>query len=280
MRICFRWVFVFLCLSLLSFQNVRGEEKPLWELGLGVAALRMPDYRGSDESRNYVLPYPYLIYRGDFLKIDKDSISGRLFKTDRLLLDISLFGNMPVDSSENRARSGMPDLDPTFQVGPSLEIKLIEDKQEEYKLTLALPVRAVYGFDLPSLHHEGWVFSPKLEFKKADFIPNSGINLWLSAGPIFTTRAYHAYYYSVEPAYATATRPAYSAEGGYSGSVVSVGLNKQYKKFSFNAFVNMDFLQNAAIEDSPLVKDRSTVIYGISVSWLFMKSKRMVTTDP
>ncbi|RPI79986.1 MAG: MipA/OmpV family protein [Desulfobacteraceae bacterium] len=279
MRIYFKWMFVFLCLSLLNSQNARGEEKPLWELGLGAAALRMPDYRGSDENRNYLLPYPYLIYRGDFLKIDKDTISGRLFKTDRLLLDISLFGNMPVDSSENSARSGMPDLDPTFQVGPSLKIKLLEEKQDEYKLTLALPVRAVYAFDFPSLHHEGWVFSPRLEFEKADIVPGSGLNLWASAGLLFATRPYHEYYYSVDPAYAAANRPAYAAEGGYGGSVLTVGLNKQYKKFSFNLFANMDFLHQARFEDSPLVKDRSTVIYGISVSRLFMKSKRTVVAD-
>jgi outer membrane scaffolding protein for murein synthesis (MipA/OmpV family) len=263
----------------LFLQNARSEEKPLWELGLGLAALRMPDYRGSDESRNYLLPYPYLIYRGDILKIDKESISGRLFKTDRLLLDISLFGNMPVDSSENSARSGMPDLDPTFQVGPSLEIKLLENKQEHYKWTLALPVRAVYAVDFPSLHHEGWVFNPKLEFEKADFIPDTGLNLSISAGPMFATRAYHEYYYSVDPAYATPARPAYAAGGGYSGSVLTVGLNKQYKQYNFNAFVNMDFLRGAVFEDSPLVKDKNSYIVGFAVSRFFLKSKRTVTTD-
>jgi MipA family protein len=36
------------------------EEKPLWELGVGLALLRLPDYRGSDESRYYLLPFPYI----------------------------------------------------------------------------------------------------------------------------------------------------------------------------------------------------------------------------
>jgi hypothetical protein len=225
------------------------------------------------------LPYPYLVYRGDFLTIDKDSISGRLFKTDRLLLDISLFGNMPVDSSGNRARGGMPDLDPTFQLGPSLDIKLLENKQEEYRLMLALPIRVVYAVDFPSLHNAGWVFSPKLNFDKADFIPHSGLNFWAAVGPIFGTRAFHEYYYSVDPIYATADRPAYAAKGGYSGATLACGLSKQYKKFSFNAFVNMDFLQGAVFEDSPLVKDKSSIIYGFSVSWLFMKSKSTITSE-
>ena len=29
-----------------------GSKKPLWELGLGVAGLRLPDYRGSDHYRD------------------------------------------------------------------------------------------------------------------------------------------------------------------------------------------------------------------------------------
>ena len=85
-------------------------EKPLWELGVGVAALRMPDYRGSDEYRYYLLPYPYFIYRGDILRVDRERISGRIFETDRFLLDVSLNGSVPVKSSDNPDRQEMPDL--------------------------------------------------------------------------------------------------------------------------------------------------------------------------
>lgn len=77
-------------------------------IGCGLALLRLPDYRGSDENRYYVLPFPYSIYRGDILRVDRERISGRIFKTDRLLLDVSLYGSVPVDSSRNSARSGMP----------------------------------------------------------------------------------------------------------------------------------------------------------------------------
>ena len=255
------------------------EEKPLWELGAGVALLRMPDYRGSDESRLYLLPFPYIIYRGDIFKVDRERISGRIFKTDRLLLDISLFGSVPVDSSKNTARSGMPDLDPTFEIGPSLNIKLLENKQERYKLNLALPVRAVFSTDFSSLRHEGWVFSPRLVFEKNDVIPKSGLNLGVSAGPMFADSAYHRYFYSVEPVYATEMRPSYSAGSGYSGSTLTLGLNKGFKQLIFNAFVSVDFLQGAVIEDSPLVKTRYSVISGFTVSWIFRKAARSVMAE-
>ena len=36
--------------------NQNTSQRPLWELGIGVAGLRLPDYRGSDQSNAYLLP--------------------------------------------------------------------------------------------------------------------------------------------------------------------------------------------------------------------------------
>jgi len=55
-------ILVFLVLPQKSFCV----EKPLWEMGIGGGFLLMPDYRGSDETRAYLLPYPYAVYRGVF----------------------------------------------------------------------------------------------------------------------------------------------------------------------------------------------------------------------
>jgi MipA family protein len=252
------------------------EEKPLWELGVGLVVLQMPDYRGSDENRRYLLPYPYFIYRGDILRVERERISGRIFETDRLLLDISFNGSVPVDSADNQARKGMSDLDPTFEIGPSLNVTLLEDKQNRYKLSFTLPVRAAFSTDFASVRHEGWVFHPRLNFEKADMIPGSGVNLGLSAGPMFADRGYHRYFYTVDPAYATASRRPYAADGGYSGSTITVGFNKTLEPFIINAFVSIDFLQGAAFEDSPLVKNKNSVMGGFTVSWIFLKSSERV----
>jgi MipA family protein len=261
---------------LMSPQGAVGEEQPLWEAGAGAALLYMPDYRGSDEKRFWLLPYPYLIYRGDVLRVDKERISGRIFRTDRVLLDFSLSGNVPVDSSKNDARRDMPDLDPTFEIGPSLSITLLENRQAPYKWSLTLPFRAVYSTNLSRLHHEGWVFHPRLVFEKADLIPDSGLNLGISAGPIFADSTYHRYFYAVDRAYATASRPFYDAPGGYSGSTLSVGLNKKWDPLIFNVFVSVDFLQGAVFEDSPLVKTKTSFMTGFTVSWVFLKSEKKV----
>ena len=254
-------------------------EKPLWELGVGFSVMLLPDYRGSDEYRVYPLPYPYVVYRGDVLRVDEHEISGRIFKTDRILLDVSVYGYLPVKSSNNTAREGMPDLDPTFEIGPAIKIKLMESKGDKYQLNLSLPVRAVFSTDFSSVSQEGWVFSPRIIFEKDDILPQTGLNLGISAGPMFADRGYHEYIYTVDAAYATATRPAYFAAGGYSGSNLSIGLSKEYRQFIFGAFAIADFLQGAVFENSPLVKRTTSFMTGISFTWVFFKSAKMVTTD-
>jgi len=255
------------------------EEKPLWELGMGVGLLYMPDYRGSDESRFYALPYPYFVYRGDIIKVDRQKISGKVFKTDRILLDVSIYGSVPVKSSKNSARTFMEDLDATFEVGPALDITLLESRQKQYSLKLLLPVRAVFSTDFESVAHEGWVISPRLNFEKRDIIPNTGLRLGVSLGPMFADGGYHDYYYTVEPVYALPWRLAYDAGGGYSGTILTVGLGKSYRQFKFNAFVSADFLDGAVFENSPLMKTQTSIMSGVSVSWVFLKSKDTVNAD-
>ena len=255
------------------------EEKPLWELGMGVGLLYMPDYRGSDESSFYVLPYPYFVYRGDIIKVDRQKISGKVFKTDRILLDVSIYGSVPVKSSKNSARTFMEDLDATFEVGPALDITLLESRQKQYSLKLLLPVRAVFSTDFESVAHEGWVISPRLNFEKGDIIPHTGLRLGVSLGPMFADGGYHDYYYMVEPVYALPWRLAYDAGGGYSGTILTVGLSISYKQFKFNAFVSADFLDGAVFENSPLVKTQTSIMSGVSVSWVFLKSQDTINAD-
>ncbi len=114
---------VLLFVSIIFPKMADQRRKTALGIGVGFAALLLPDYRGSDEYRVYPLPYPYVVYRGDVLKIDENEISGRIFKTDRILLDVSFYGSVPVKSSNNTARQGMEDLDPTFEIGPALKIK-------------------------------------------------------------------------------------------------------------------------------------------------------------
>ena len=258
----------------------RGQEKkPVWELALGVGLLDIPDYRGSNQSRFYTLPYPYIVYRGDIIGVDRQTIYGKIFKTDRVLLDLSYYGSVPVDSDKNDARAGMPDLDGTFEVGPALDILLAEGRENQWALKLLLPVRSVFSTDFSSISYEGLLISPRLSFEKVDIIPDTGVAAGISAGPVFANAGYHDYYYTVEPAFATQARPAYKAGGGYSGSEITISLSKSYKRMKITAFTRADVLNGTVFEDSPLVKTKTSIISGISISWVFFKSARTVNTD-
>lgn len=257
---------------------VLGKLLPLWEAGLGGTALLLPDYRGSDEYRWYFLPIPYLVYRGDILKIDREKISGLLFKTNRLQLDMSFNGSAPVYSSENKARQGMPDLDPTFETGPSLQVMLAENKTLEYKITLTFPIRAVFSTDFTSVSGAGWNFAPRLNIDQYN-IGGKGWDFGLSFGPIFGDQTYHNYYYQVDKAFATPERPAYSAQGGYGGMQCAFFLGKQFKKTVLGLFFRAEDLHGTAFSESPLLKNNFSVLGGIYFSWIFMESKTLVEAD-
>src|SRR3989338_5371214 len=69
-----RFSYAFLCavaIMLTLAPPALAEQVPLWEVGAGVAAIDFPEYRGSNVRTSYLLPIPYLVYRGDFLKIDR-----------------------------------------------------------------------------------------------------------------------------------------------------------------------------------------------------------------
>ena len=77
--------------------SAQAEEKPLWEFGLGVGALDFPDYRGSDETQVYPVPVPYFVYRGQFLKADRDGLRGKLFDREYVELSLSVNATIPVE---------------------------------------------------------------------------------------------------------------------------------------------------------------------------------------
>jgi len=96
-----------------------GGKKPLWELGLGVAGLRLPDYRGSDQSRGYLVPLPYVVYRGTWLKADRDGARALLLETQRVKVDVSVAASTPTRSRDNVAREGMPTCRRSARSGPT-----------------------------------------------------------------------------------------------------------------------------------------------------------------
>jgi MipA family protein len=265
-------------LSAATFANLsRAEELPLWEAGLGVMGLSLPDYRGSDQQRAHVLPLPYLVYRGDFLRVDSKGLTGLLFHSERVQLKFSGEATLPAKSSEKGARSGMPDLDLTVQVGPALEIFLAGDAHAKRKLLFRFPVRSVVATDLSSWQGIGFVANPQLTLELRNSGLGAGLNLGWTAGAYFATERYHDYYYEVAPRFAVPnSRPAYDARGGYSGSFLMLTVTRRFHHIWVGGFTSYDKLAGAVFEDSPLMRSNHSWMGGIGLSWVFAQSKRLV----
>ena len=249
---------------------------PLWELGLGAAALRLPDYRGSDQTRNYLLPLPYLVYRGEWLRADREGARALLVRTDRVKLDLSAAATVPTDSEDNAARRGMADLRATVEVGPNLNLALAESADRRLRLELRLPLRAAFTLER-SPRSIGYTLSPNLNLDISGVA--GGWHVGLLGGPLYADRRYHRYFYGVAAADATSARPAYAAPGGYAGWQALAATSRRIGSAWVGAFVRYDSVSGAVFESSPLVRRTHEVSAGIGVAWVFAASERLVTID-
>jgi outer membrane scaffolding protein for murein synthesis (MipA/OmpV family) len=256
----------------------QAETRPLWEIGAGVSVLSMPDYRGSDVTNVHVLPIPYLVYRGEFLKADQGGLRGLLFDSERLELNISLNGTLPAFDDDNPARRGMAELKPTVEMGPTADFHLWRSADRRSRVDLRLPIRTAITVESDP-RQIGWLFSPNLILEMRDPAGLPGWNFSLQGGPYFNDREYNAYFYSVNPADATATRPAYDAGGGYSGAQAMVTLTKRFARHWVGGYVRYDNLSGAVYENSPLVETQHAVAAGIALSWVFGESSRLVEVE-
>jgi MipA family protein len=246
------------------------EELPLWELGAGAGLLRLPHYRGADQSHSWVLPVPYAVYRGDIFRADRDGARAVLLEGARYDFDLSVAAGPPTRSRDNQARRGMADLDPTFELGPNLNLELA--RGAGWSLDLRLPVRAAFTVG-SSPRYLGVNAEPRLNVD----LEWQGWNLGGQVGALWAQRRVHAYVYDVTPAEALVDRPAYRAAGGFSGWQLTFGVSRRQGSTWHGAFVRLDQLDGAAFQASPLVRQRQAVAFGYAVSWVLRTSNTLVS---
>ena len=248
---------------------------PQWELGIGISGLAMPDYRGSDRTRYYALPFPYATFRSERFTADRSGLKAELLDRGRLEIDMSLAASVPVSSRGNEARAGMPGLNPTLEIGPQLVARLWRSAEGSRSLRVQFPLRYVFEVSR-DMHDVGFTFNPRVIFDIQNVAGYHGWNLGVVGGPMFGSRRHHDFYYSVDPAYARPSRPAYQASSGFGGFQMTFALSKRFAQHWFGGFIRMDWVDGATFEDSPLVRRRQNVAAGFAFSWILSQSEKRV----
>lgn len=255
-------------------------EKPLWELGFGAGLLIQPQYPGAGESQTRGLGLPYMVYRGDILRIG-DGQSARAVAAENSFYELSLSFDaaFDADSEGNELRQGMPDLDFIFQVGPQLHFNLASREFSDTSRNawqFALQARAAFSTDFGRIDHRGYVLEPMLRYRHYGLF-DPRFELMVSLRPMWATSDLHGYFYDVRPEHATAVRDEYRADGGYFGT----GLHF-YGTWHFNEkgrlFLGLqtNWHHGATNTQSPLFEEKQTIGFGAGFIWSFLESRRTV----
>jgi outer membrane scaffolding protein for murein synthesis (MipA/OmpV family) len=248
---------------------------PLWELGIGAALYNQPSYPGSDVRSTTSFPFPYLVYRGERLRIDR-SLQGILFESQRLKFDVVAGANPLVKSESSGARQGLPDLNPTVSVGPRLNL-MLSSPGLPYNVWGRVAVRAVFSVDTSgwNIRQQGWVMDTGVRYQRP--LLGEKLRLSLEASLSFADQAYAAYYYDVAPTFATPSRPAYRAGSGYAGANLAAGFDGRWGRWRWSVYGAYENLDGTAFANSPLVEAKNDFSVGLTIGWVFLQSKRTVT---
>lgn len=242
---------------------------PLWELGLFGGAVSQQAYPGSDQQVNRALVLPWFIYRGEYLRADRNNLGLRAFKSSEIELDIGVSGAFGSNANDVRARSNMPDLGTLIEFGPRLTWKLGDAVGGRWRVEL--PLRGV--FDLSDgVAHRGLTFEPELQFDRRTV---NGWNYSTSVSVVFANRKLADTFYGVANRYATATRPAYAAESGLIAwrlsTSASRALGPDWRLFGF---ARLQTVGGSANRGSPLVRQTTGASIGMGVAYTWKQSQQ------
>lgn len=196
-----------------------------------------------------------------------DGIQSIFLDSSNLVLSLSGSGTLPVND-DNPERTGMDELSATLELGPSLDYRFASSASSGW--WLELPLRLAFTFD-SDFEHIGQIFQPRLAWRK----PARSLQQWklrAAFGPLFSSGEFHDYYYSVNAKDVLTERPAYQADGGYSGLRGTFSFSKRFDQVWIGGFIRYDSLSNAVVEDSPLVSEKDAWLAGVALGWVFLDS--------
>lgn len=252
--------------------------RPRWELGVGGGAFSGYDYPASDDPNRRALALPFFIYRSPVFRIGDGGVRAVAIERPRVRLDLSIGGSLNARSEGNGSREGMPDLDFLFELGPQVEISLIDRVQGEgrFQVGLAAELRAVLATDFGGIGAEGFVAELGVDTALRR-VGGSGVDLLAGIEATFADERLQDYFYEVEPRFATPARPAHDARAGYLGTELFLGAAiRPLPDVRVFLGVQCGLYGGAANEDSPLFETNGNTGFALGAVWTIAKSRRLI----
>ncbi|MAD74361.1 MAG: hypothetical protein CML20_06125 [Rheinheimera sp.] len=246
---------------------------PLWEAGLLGLSIQQLAYPGSNEQvqRSFILPY--LIYRGDFLRADRDNVGLRAFKSETLEVDVGFAAALGASDGDIKVRQGMPELGTLVEAGPRLRWT-ISDNIWGSRLRLDLPLRAAFDVE-EGMRYSGISFEPALF---ADVTTTDDLSYTLGVSALFGSEKLTDRFYQVAEQFSQSDRPEFDAKPGLIALRFTGAISK---KFSSNwrgfSFARYETVSSAKNQHSPLVAQNGGWSVGIGVTYIWARSAQTVS---
>lgn len=264
-----------------AVETEKDDPGALWEWRIAAFGRYGPSYPASEEMQVNIIPLPIPIYRGKYLRLFEDSenpIRGKVFERDRIKLDLDFDLTFPADSDEIDARTDMPDLDFLIQAGPELDLQFARQEFLEGRWHLALQGRGAVSFDGLDPSFRGLTFSAEFRYI-AQVTSRDEFKFRIT--PTVATQEFMAYYYQVDPEFATPERPAYKASGGYLGTDFTVNWSRNFsEKLSAWVGARLGVHSGARNKNSPLFTEEINPSVYAAFMYKFWESKRRAQRPP
>jgi hypothetical protein len=179
--------------------------------------------------------------------------------------------NLPVDSSANETRAGMPDIPFIAQIGPRLNYYFV-NHNSDYIALFRFPVRS--GWNMRN-GYSGLLIQPNFLVGMANL--NGRWKNYCEFALTYTSSEYNKIFYDVETAYSSNERPKF--ETGNAMQSFSVNLTSLFditRKVAIGSYVKWRTLSIGRVAESPLVRQNSDYSGGIFLTWALWESKERV----
>ncbi len=236
------------------------KDKPLFEGGFFFGHGGLADYPASDEYRYRTLPFPYVVYNGDFFRSDDENGTRLTFIKDQNFdLDLSFGGSFPTETDNNNARAGMPNLDWTIEFGPRLLYYFYRDSNVG-NIRVGVPFRMAVSTDFQRTKEVGYIFAPTFQIDRYKFLSDN-LNIYFTLTLNYLSEGEADYFYQIEPLYETPERNSYDAKSGLLGYDASFSA-----KYEWNQKL---FLIGAKYSDFSASANKGSYLHRTDSSWSY-----------